>query len=67
MNKILTASVLLALISTANAGSFMPADPEGKPIEDQYIVVLNAEHPSASARKKALELPLVFRATRVVI
>lgn len=55
MKQILTTSVMLALASAVHAGSFIPADPEGKPIEDQYIVVLNAEHPSASARGKALE------------
>lgn len=43
------------LASAAHAGAFIPADPMAKPIEDQYIVVLNAEHPSASARGKALE------------
>jgi len=55
MKQMIRTSVLLMLASAAHAGAFIPADPMAKPIEDQYIVVLNAEHPSASARGKALE------------
>jgi subtilisin family serine protease len=54
MKHAITTAVLLALASATHAGNFIPADPEGKPIEGQYLVVLNADHPSASARAKTV-------------
>jgi hypothetical protein len=52
MKHAISTAVLLSLASATHAGNFIPA--EGKPIEGQYMVVLNADHPSASARAKAL-------------